>query len=112
MTEPSFTVGIEEEYLLVDRQTRDLVQERPAGMMDELERLLEGQVVPEFLNSQLEIGTRVSRTVTEAGDDLKRLRATVARVAEKNGIAMARPTPTRSATTCWRAICRPWRGGC
>ena len=86
--EPSFTVGIEEEYLIVDRGSRDLVQERPLDLMNELESLLEGQVVPEFLNSQIEIGTRVGKTVREAGDDLKRLRATVARVAEKNGLAI------------------------
>jgi len=31
--EPSFTVGIEEEYLLVDRATRDLVVEAPPTLM-------------------------------------------------------------------------------
>jgi carboxylate-amine ligase len=88
LKEPTFTVGIEEEYLLVDRQTRDLIQERPQDLMEELESLLEGQVVPEFLNSQIEIGTRVGATVAEAGNDLKRLRATVAGAAEKQGLAI------------------------
>ena len=32
-SEPSFSVGIEEEYLLVDRESRDLVNERPVEMM-------------------------------------------------------------------------------
>ena len=34
MTEASFTVGIEEEYLVVDRETRDLIREAPPGMME------------------------------------------------------------------------------
>jgi carboxylate-amine ligase len=88
LKEPSWTVGIEEEYLLVDRVSRDLIRERPEDLMAELEELLQGQVVPEFLNSQVEIGTRVGATVMEAGDDLKRLRATVASAAEKHGLAI------------------------
>ena len=88
LKEPSFTVGIEEEYLLVDRSSRDLIQERPDGLMEELEERLQGQVVPEFLNSQVEIGTRVGATVKEAADDLKRLRSTVATAAEKHGLAI------------------------
>ena len=35
MREPSFTVGIEEEYLLVDRDSRDLVTTMPASMLEE-----------------------------------------------------------------------------
>jgi carboxylate-amine ligase len=46
--EPSFTVGIEEEYLLVDRDTRDLVVDPPDSLMSECEKRLEGRVSPEF----------------------------------------------------------------
>ncbi len=35
LSEPHFTIGIEEEYLLVDRETRDLVNEPPESMMEE-----------------------------------------------------------------------------
>ncbi|MCH7889244.1 MAG: carboxylate-amine ligase [Proteobacteria bacterium] len=87
MREPSFTVGIEEEYLLVDRETRDLAPDPPAGMMKDCESLLEGQVSPEFLRAQIEVGTRPYKTVREARADLAHLRATVATCGERYGIA-------------------------
>ncbi|MDX1432132.1 MAG: carboxylate-amine ligase [Gammaproteobacteria bacterium] len=88
MTEPSFTVGIEEEYLLVDRTTRDLISEAPPTMLPACEKLLEGQVTPEFLQCQIEVGTRVCATLGEARDDLAHLRTTVAGLAEQHGLAL------------------------
>ena len=43
--EPSFTIGIEEEYLLVDRETRDLENEPPQELLAVCEACHEGQVV-------------------------------------------------------------------
>ena len=57
--EPSFTVGIEEEYLLVDRDSRDLASDPPPTLLTECEKRLESQVSPELLRSQIEVGTRV-----------------------------------------------------
>ena len=88
LTEPSFTVGIEEEYLLVDRTTRDLISEAPPTMLPACEKLLEGQVTPEFLQCQIEVGTRVCATLGEARDDLAHLRTTVAGLAEQHGLAL------------------------
>ncbi|HLF58868.1 MAG TPA: carboxylate-amine ligase [Alphaproteobacteria bacterium] len=85
--EPKFTVGIEEEYLLIDRATRDLVSEPPPSMMSECESRLRGQVSPEFLRSQIEVGTRVCGSIAEARSDLAHLRATVAEVAGQHGYA-------------------------
>lgn len=85
--EPAFTIGIEEEYLLVDRETRDLCAEPPPAMMAECEKRLTDQVSPEFLRAQIEVGTRVCRSIAEARDDLSRLRATVADVAARHGLA-------------------------
>ena len=59
MSEPAFTIGIEEEYHLVDRATRDLAAEPPASLMDECKAALDTQVSPEFLRTQIEVGTRV-----------------------------------------------------
>jgi carboxylate-amine ligase len=87
MADPSFTIGIEEEYLLVDRATRDLVQEAPSSMLAECEKRLEGQVSPEFLRCQIEVQTRICRTMAEARADLARLRRTVAEVAGAHGLA-------------------------
>ena len=58
ISEPSFTVGIEEEYLLVDKSSRDLVQDAPAALMKDCEEALGGQVSPEFLQCQIEVGTQ------------------------------------------------------
>ncbi|MEX1206186.1 MAG: carboxylate-amine ligase [Dongiaceae bacterium] len=85
--EPAFTLGIEEEYLLVDRASRDLVRDPPPGMMEECQALLQGQVSPEFLRSQIEVGTRVCHSLAEARADLARLRATIAAVAGRHGLA-------------------------
>lgn len=86
--EPSFTIGIEEEYLLVNRESRDLIREAPPKILAECESLLEGQVTPEFLQCQIEVGTHVCSSLQEAQCDLAHLRRTVAQVAHNNGLAM------------------------
>ena len=85
--EPSFTVGIEEEYLLVDRETRDLVVDPPDSLMSECEKLLEGRVSPEFLKSQIEVGTSKCATIKEAGREIAQLRKCIAEVAGQHGLA-------------------------
>jgi len=87
-TEPTFTIGIEEEYLLVDPETRDLASDPPSGFMKDCERCLKHQVTPEFLRAQVEVGTRVCKTVKEAAEDLRYLRRTVSETADKHGMAM------------------------
>ncbi len=86
--EPSFTVGIEEEYLLVDRASRNLISEAPPAMLPACEERLEGQVTPEFLQSQIEVGTRVCANISEARADLANLRRTVSEVADDHGLAI------------------------
>ena len=44
--EPSFTIGVEEEYLLVDRETRDLVADPSPSMFEDCEASLGAQVSP------------------------------------------------------------------
>jgi len=58
-TEPSFSLGLEEEYLLVDLATRDLVSDPPAELLQRCIRETDGRVSPEFLRSQLEVKTSV-----------------------------------------------------
>jgi glutamate---cysteine ligase / carboxylate-amine ligase len=84
---PSFTIGIEEEYLIVDRETRNLVQDLPEGLMRACEELLGEQVSPEFLRSQIEVGTKVCRNVPEARQDLARLRRAIVDVTGEYGLA-------------------------
>jgi len=84
---PSFTIGVEEEYLIVDPDTRDLVRDLPDGLMRSVEEILGTQVAPEFLRSQIEVGTIVATTVQEARSDLARLRRTIADEAGQYGLA-------------------------
>ncbi len=85
---PTFTVGVEEEYLLVDRETRDLVSDPPDSLMSECERLTEGRVTPEFLRAQIEVGTRKCDTIKQAADEIDELRQTLAQVAGEFGYAI------------------------
>ncbi|MFZ5961437.1 carboxylate-amine ligase [Thalassococcus sp. BH17M4-6] len=78
MKEPPFSIGIEEEYLLVDRDSLALA-EAPEGLMESCASELEDQVSPEFLQCQIEIGTKVCADIGEAREDLRRLRATVSK---------------------------------
>jgi carboxylate-amine ligase len=55
--------------------------------MDEYRSVLESQVAPEFLRSQVEVGTRVCKTLGDARSDLARLRTNVAEVAGRYGLA-------------------------
>ncbi|MEM7524620.1 MAG: carboxylate-amine ligase [Pseudomonadota bacterium] len=83
---PPFTMGVEEEYLLVDRDSLALAQ-APDGLMEACAARLDGRVSPEFLQCQIEVGTKVCAGVAEAREDLKRLRATVAEEAGRRGLA-------------------------
>jgi len=86
-SEPSLTIGIEEEYHLVDLRTRALAAEAPADFVAECERALGPQVSPEFMRSQIEVGTRPCRTLSQAQADLKRLRAGIVVSAARHGLA-------------------------
>jgi len=79
-------MGIEEEYLLVHGDTLDLV-EVPQELMDDCAAELGKQVSPEFKRCQIEVGTGICASVSEAREDLKRLRSTIARIARRYGLA-------------------------
>lgn len=83
---PGLTLGIEEEYLLVDTRSGRLA-EAPDALMAACKAELEDQVSPEFLRCQIEIGTPVCADITEAGTQLRHLRRTIARQAAEFGLA-------------------------
>ena len=82
----TFTMGIEEEYLLVDLDSLDLT-EAPADLMAACAAELDTQVSPEFLQCQIEIGTKVCADIAAAREDLRRLRDCVARHARRFNMA-------------------------
>jgi carboxylate-amine ligase len=101
IAEPAFSLGIEEEYLLVDPISRDLVRDPPAELLAECEQQLGPRVSPEFLRSQIEVQTGICTTAAQARDELAHLRGTVASVAARWGMApiAAATHPSASHTT-------------
>ncbi|MCL5775745.1 carboxylate-amine ligase [Limibaculum sp. FT325] len=84
---PSLTIGIEEEYLIVDRESRDLVREPCPAFHERLEALLGQRATREYLQCQVEVGTGIHRSVPAARGELAELRAGVAAAAAEFGYA-------------------------
>jgi len=80
-----FTLGIEEEFQIVDPVTREL-RSHVAEILDEGRMLLGEQIKPEMIQSQVEVGTGVCRNIQEARADITRLRGIIASLAEKNDL--------------------------
>jgi carboxylate-amine ligase len=87
VTNPPFTIGIEEEYLLVNKETRALIIDPPVSLIGEFEEVLGSQVTSELLRSQVEVGTKVCKTVQEARAELVRLRGAIVEVSGRHGLA-------------------------
>ncbi len=79
------TIGIEEEYQLIDPATGELAAVVQELLIDQGLRQIGEQVKPEFMQSQIEIGTDICRNVQEARLELVRLRREVNHVAERHG---------------------------
>lgn len=88
LTTPSFSIGIEEEYMLVNPASGDLVRKVPRSLMPAMKRKLGKSVSPEFLQSQVEVGTPPCKSAGEARRELAYLRATVAEVAAQHDMAI------------------------
>ena len=100
--EPPFTIGIEEEYLLVEKESRDVVVDAPPGLLEDCEKRLESQVSPEFLQCQIEVGTTKCGTLIEAAGEIAALRRCVAEVAGNYGLAPIAASTHPFAT--WEAL--------
>ncbi len=87
-TGPSYTIGVEEELMIVDSETLDLTNSIEWLLEDLADTGAEGDVKPELMESVCEIATTPCQTVAEAGDQLETLRRTVASVAERRGLAL------------------------
>jgi carboxylate-amine ligase len=87
-TGPSYTLGIEEELMIVDAQTLDLTNSIE-GLLDDLQDTgAEGEVKPELMESVCEIATTPCHDTAQAGRQLDALRRTVQTVAEARGLAI------------------------
>ncbi len=82
------SLGIEEEYLLVDAETRALASRPPDAFMAKCKAALGDSVTHEFLRCQVEIGTGVCPTISDARRELSELRKTIAGTAAEFGMRM------------------------
>jgi carboxylate-amine ligase len=85
---PAFTVGVEEEYLLVDRDSGDLVSDPSPDMWIAAQKALGVRVVPEFLRAQIEVATNVNDDAVQAGAELATMRSTLSQILGEHGAAI------------------------
>src|SRR6266567_1979854 len=72
MFQPSFTLGIEEEFQVVDPETRELKSH-----------------IREMYDPVIEVGTPICKNVTEARREVTRLRGEIIRLTRENGLRIA-----------------------
>lgn len=81
------SIGVEEEYQIVDPESGELrsyVQE----FLNRGRVVLKEQIKPEFLQSQVEVGSKICSDIDEVRKEVKRLRREVVRIAKENGLAI------------------------
>lgn len=87
-TGPPYTIGVEEELMILDSDSLDLAQ-AIEPLLAEVPEQFEGQVKPELFGSVMEVATKPCEDVPAAGDELAQLRRTVAELAERHGLLLA-----------------------
>ncbi len=80
-----FTIGIEEEYQVVDPETREL-RSYITQILDRGQTILREQIKPEMHQSIVEVGTRPCRTISEARAEVVKLRGTIASLASVHNL--------------------------
>src|SRR3954471_19742903 len=80
-----FTLGIEEEFQIVDPVTREL-KSHVSEILDEGKLLLGEKIKPEMIQSMIEVGTGVCANIQEAREDISKLRCIISTLARKKGM--------------------------
>ncbi len=88
MQPPSLTIGVEEEYQIIDPETREL-KSYITQLLNEEGMIIDREVKPELLQSQVELGTKVCANLDELHDELARQRGAIVYLAEQKGLAIA-----------------------
>ena len=117
------TLGIEEEYQIIDPQSRELTS-YVQQMMNHGTVVLGHQLKPEFMQSQIEVGSQICQNIHEARQEIVRLRRSVSEVAAQAGAviisgmaagidtaahmgALGSDRPTVAVLGCGTDICYP-----
>src|SRR6476619_597843 len=80
-----FTLGIEEDFQIVDPHTREL-RSHVSEILEEGRMLLGEQVKPEIIQSMIEVGTGVCADIQEARTDIIKLRGVLSTLVRKQGL--------------------------
>jgi carboxylate-amine ligase len=88
MKAPSLTIGIEEEYQIIDPDSREL-RSYITQILEDSKLVLKEQVKAELHQSMVEVGTEVCRSPAEARAELVRLRGAIIGLAARNGLKIA-----------------------
>jgi glutamate---cysteine ligase / carboxylate-amine ligase len=83
-----YTIGMEEEYFLVDIETKTAATAMPEAFFEAVKAELGSQVMGEMLQSQIEVVTTPHVDMARAAAELKYLRQTVAAIAARHGLAI------------------------
>lgn len=86
---PPLTLGVEEEYQIIDPVSRNLHSYITELMSQDQSRPTSLNIKPEFMQSQVEVGSHVCRNVKEVRTEVVRLRRAVSDMAAENGLAIA-----------------------
>ncbi len=82
-----FTLGIEEEFQIVDPETREL-KSHVSEILEEGKLLLGEKIKPEMIQSMIEVGTGICHNVEEAREDISKLRCIISGLARQKGMAI------------------------
>ena len=89
ISKPPLTLGVEEEYQIIDPESRNLFSYISEFLSQDEERPKKLDLRPELMQSQVEVGSRVCRNVKEVRQEVIRLREEVVAMAEKNDLLIA-----------------------
>src|SRR5580693_2081674 len=81
----NFTLGIEEEYMVIDPNTREL-KSHEQKIVTEGQKIIRDKVKAEMHQAVVEVGTDICRDIGEAFKDVSLLRKTISQIAAEQGL--------------------------
>ena len=82
-----FTIGIEEEYMVMDPISREL-KSHDQKIVGLSQKILKDRVKAEMHQAVVEVGTAICNNIDEAREDVRLLRTTVAEIAEVDQLSI------------------------
>ena len=86
---PPLTMGIEEEYQIIDPKSRNLHAYISEFLSQDKQRDVSLNLMPELMQSQVEVGSNVCQDIGEVRQEVVRLRRAICDLADENGLAIA-----------------------